>query len=212
MLCRYHGVEGWPGKTQVAKELWALAEFHSSLERPAAYTQAIMDLGATLCSRRRPACTLCPLVQHCRAGQVGCTGSGFPTPRPKRHRPTKHQSVVVAQRPDGAVLLQRRPDTGVWGGLWSFPELDGAEGADSWSSTQLGTAPAKISKLEPLQHAFTHFDLVLEPILLQLPAEPAAVRDQPGWIWYRHGAESSQSVGLPAPIHTLIDATQRESP
>ncbi len=209
VLTRYHAVTGWPGKTQVAKQLWQLAESHSSLQRPAAYTQAIMDLGATVCSRRKPTCEVCPLQRDCRAEQLG-TPEAFPTPQPKRHRPTKHQSIVVVKRQDGAVLLERRPETGVWGGMWSFPELAEAGGVAHWSDTRLGTTPLQVQQLKPLQHAFTHFDLVLEPVLVTVSAEPRGVMDREGWLWYKHASDLNRAVGLPAPVRSLLDSTLKE--
>jgi A/G-specific adenine glycosylase len=208
VLTRYHGIEGWPGTGLVAKQLWELAEAAASKQRPAAYTQAIMDLGATVCTRRQPACNICPFKSGCRAAEIG-NPHDFPTSRPKRFRPTRHQSVIVAQRDDGAVLLERRPDTGVWGGLWSFPELAADDGVEAWSQTKLGTQPLRVERLETLNHTFTHFELVLEPVLIAVA--PAAVMDRPDWLWYKLGSHSPQAVGLPAPVRTLLDSTHREA-
>lgn len=207
VLTRYHAIEGWPGTTSVAKQLWQLAEANSSLDRPAAYTQAIMDLGATVCSRRSPTCSVCPLVTNCCAAKQG-TPHRFPTPKPKRARPTRHQSVIVAQRNDGAVLLERRPDTGVWGGLWSFPELGPDDVAEVWSALRLGAKPLRVEKLAALNHTFTHFELVLEPVLVSV--SPAAVMDRPDWLWYKLESNTAQAVGLPAPVRKLLDTTNRE--
>ena len=208
VLTRYHAIEGWPGTTAVAKQLWQLAEAAASKRQPAAYTQAIMDLGATLCTRRQPACDVCPLQTDCRASNMG-NPHDFPTTRPKRSRPTRHQSVVVAQRDDGAVLLERRPDSGVWGGLWSFPELAPDDVAEAWSQARLGTQPVRVEKLAVLNHTFTHFNLVLEPVLIAVA--PAVVMDRPDWLWYKLGSNSPQAVGLPAPVRTLLRATNREA-
>lgn len=208
ILARYHAVEGWPGTTAVANQLWQLAEASTPRRQSAAYTQAIMDLGATLCTRRQPACSVCPLVADCCAANMG-NPHGFPTVRPKRKRPTRHQSVIVAQRDDGAVLLERRPASGVWGGLWSFPELAPDDQAEAWSEARLGSQPLRVQKLAALNHTFTHFDLVLEPVLIAVA--PAAVMDRPDWLWYKLGSNSPQAVGLPAPVRTLLDSTNREA-
>jgi len=208
VLTRYHAVEGWPGTTAVAKILWQLAETASSQQQPAAYTQAIMDLGATVCTRRQPDCPVCPLAADCRAATTG-NPHDFPTSRPKRSRPTRHQSVIVAQRDDGAVLLERRPDSGVWGGLWSFPELAPDDGVETWSRMKLGAQPRRVEKLATVNHTFTHFELVLEPVLIAVA--PGAIMDRPDWLWYKLGSHSPQAVGLPAPVRTLLDSTNSET-
>jgi len=122
VLARVHAVEGWPGEPAVARALWAYAEAHTPAERVADYTQAIMDLGATLCTRARPACTVCPLVGECRAAALG-RQAALPAPRPQRARPRRGVAVVVAQDSARGVLLVRRPERGIWGGLYSVPEL-----------------------------------------------------------------------------------------
>ncbi len=208
VLTRYHAIAGWPGKSAVAKRLWQLAGAAACTQRPAAYTQAIMDLGATVCTRRQPGCDRCPLQPGCRAAMLSCA-EDFPTPRPKRARPTRHQGVIVARRDDGAVLLERRPDAGVWGGLWSFPELGPDDAAAAWSEARLGARPMRVERLAAVNHTFTHFDLVLEPVLIAVA--PAAVMDRPDWLWYKLGSNSNQAVGLPAPVRTLLDSTNTEA-
>src|SRR5690606_19786555 len=136
VLARHHAVPGWPGLPKVADELWAHAEAHTPHERVADYTQAIMDLGATLCTRAKPACTLCPLAETCVAARTG-TQAAYPAPRPKRERPQRRVTVLVVQDEHGRVLLERRPASGVWGGLYSLPELGEAQSAHEWCSQTL---------------------------------------------------------------------------
>ena len=121
VLARYHLVEGWPGRSAVLDRLWGLAESHTPRRRVAAYTQAIMDLGATVCTRSRPLCRACPLAESCGALSHGRTAE-LPSPRPKPTLPERTTAFLILRDSHGRVLLERRPPSGVWGGLWSFPE------------------------------------------------------------------------------------------
>jgi A/G-specific adenine glycosylase len=203
VLARYHSVEGWPGAPEVQRELWSHAEAHTPVDRVAAYTQAIMDLGATLCTRARPACTVCPLAATCAACRNG-TQLRIPAPRPKRARPMRRVVALVVQDPHGRVLLVRRAARGVWGGLYSLPELDDAESARDWCLRELGARVAATRRFATIEHAFTHFDLALEPLSLELEDSPATVMDRDDRVWYNPIEEVS--VGVPAPIATLLES------
>ena len=201
VLARYHAVKGWPGLPAVANELWRHAETHTPHERVADYTQAIMDLGATLCTRARPACTVCPLVADCAAAQAG-TQAAYPAPRPKRARPQRQVAVLVVRAPDGRVLLERRPARGIWGGLYSLPELSAEDSARDWCARVLGAAVVADRMLATVAHAFTHFDLDIAPRLLELAAPPSGVNDRDDWHWCMPGARLD--VGVPAPVAALL--------
>ncbi|HUQ51913.1 MAG TPA: NUDIX domain-containing protein, partial [Gammaproteobacteria bacterium] len=203
VLARYHAVVGWPGLPAVANELWRHAETHTPHERVADYTQAIMDLGATLCARSRPACTVCPLPSDCAAARAGRQAL-YPAPRPKRERAQREVAVLVIRDPDGRVLLERRPTRGIWGGLYSLPELPADDSARDWCKRVLGAAVAAERVLAKIEHAFSHFDLELVPRLLELAAAPAVVNDRDDWHWCRPGA--TPEVGVPAPVATLLRA------
>ena len=206
VLARYHAVSGWPGAPRVANELWLHAEEHTPHERVADYTQAIMDLGATLCTRARPACTVCPLAGDCAAAAEG-TQAQFPAPRPKRVRAQRRVAVLMVQDPDGRVLLERRPASGIWGGLYSLPELAAEDSAGEWCERALGACIAAERELPVIEHAFTHFDLDLTPHLLRLATAPSAVMDRPDWLWYKPGTQLA--VGVPAPVATLLQDKDR---
>jgi A/G-specific adenine glycosylase len=208
VLSRYHAVEGWAGDAKVARELWALAEEHTPHDRTAHYTQAIMDLGATLCTRRRPACTVCPLTAHCGARRAGIQHR-LPTPRPRRERPRRRVAVLVIRDPERRILLERRPSSGVWGGLFSLPELTDGECPHQWCRTRLNAPVAHEQPLAPLAHAFTHFDLDLHPLLLELSAPPSAVAENGDWLWHR--PHDPLVVGVAAPIGTLLRSLADDS-
>ncbi|HEY9183517.1 MAG TPA: A/G-specific adenine glycosylase [Gammaproteobacteria bacterium] len=201
VLARYHAVEGWPGTASVAAELWRHAEAHTPYERVAAYTQAIMDLGATLCTRSRPACTVCPLAADCAAAKAG-TQAQYPAPRPKRDRAQRSVAVLVVSAPDGRVLLERRPASGIWGGLYSLPELPAEESPRDWCERSLGAQVAAERTLRVIEHAFTHFDLDLVPRLVTLAAEPTQIADRDDWLWCMPG--KPLAVGVPAPVAALL--------
>jgi A/G-specific adenine glycosylase len=201
VLARYHAIAGWPGLPKVAEDLWRHAEEHTPHARVADYTQAIMDLGATLCTRARPACTVCPLASDCAAARGG-TQALYPTARPKRERAQRRVAVLVVRAPDGRVLLERRPARGVWGGLYSLPELPAEDSPRDWCARVLGAAVAAERALATIEHAFTHFDLDLAPRLLELAASPSAVIDRDDWHWCRPGTKLA--VGVPAPVAMLL--------
>ncbi|MEO8466946.1 MAG: A/G-specific adenine glycosylase [Gammaproteobacteria bacterium] len=201
VLSRYHAVAGWPGAPRVERELWVHAEAHTPRARVADYTQAIMDLGATLCTRARPACTVCPLAEDCVAACSG-TQAQYPAPRPRRERRQRQVAVLVVQDPEGRVLLERRPTEGIWGGLYSLPELPAEDSAEAWCERSLGARVAAQRVLATIEHAFTHFDLDLTPQLLTLAASPSAVMDRPDWLWYTLG--TTLAVGVPAPVAALL--------
>ncbi len=199
VLARHAGVAGWPGRTPVQRELWAVAEARTPGARTAAYNQAMMDLGAMVCLRR-PACSACPVATDCRARLDGRTRE-IPAPRPKRALAQRETVALVLQRPhDGAILLERRPDRGVWGGLWSLPEFASDTDLEQWLAARLGDVAAEA--LAPVEHAFTHFRLRIHPRRVRLWAALADVADGARRDWYRPDAAPG---GLPAPVRRLAE-------
>jgi A/G-specific adenine glycosylase len=203
VLARVFRVEGYPGETAVARRLWDLAEQCTPAERVANYTQAMMDLGASLCARRKPACGLCPLHSGCIASRDGVAAS-LPGRKPPKSRPRKATVVLLCVRPDGAVLLERRPEAGLWGGLWGLPEIPDLDGAAGWCAGALGTAPVSQTVRPVLQHGFSHFDLDMLPVELRLPAPPGRVMEGDRWLWYKTDAPAR--VGLAAPTAKLLSS------
>ena len=202
VLARYHAVDGWPGRTAVARELWQLAERHTPSQRLADYTQAIMDLGATLCTRGRAACERCPQAADCRALALGRQAE-FPGRKPPQ-KSRRLRTAEFALAWDGsAVLLERRPAAGIWGGLWSLPEIGDEETAEDWCRRRLGAEPPAVERWETVEHSFTHYDLHMRPVLIRLEERPGAVRDEDDERWV-DVADDGQ-LGLPAPVRRLLD-------
>jgi A/G-specific adenine glycosylase len=203
VLARVHAVPGWPGEAAVERQLWALAERHTPATRVGDYTQAIMDLGATLCRRARPACDACPVAAGCAARASG-RQADLPAPRPRRARPRRHTRMLLLSDPAGAVLLERRPLQGVWGGLWCPPEL-GDEPAGDWAGRVLGMAVETAPALPSVRHGFTHFELEIEPVPARIATQPPSALMEPGrWVWYN--ARTPAKLGLAAIVSRLIDA------
>lgn len=205
VLARVFAVPGWPGASATANRLWQLSAECTPASRAAHYTQAIMDLGASLCARRRPGCADCPLAGICRARATGRT-QDYPGAKParRRERPRRESMMLLIRARDGALLLERRPEQGIWGGLWGFPELAPGDDAAGWCAARLGAAPARITEHPPLQHAFTHFDLDIRPLELQLDALPSAAMEGDRWLWYKTGMPAR--LGLAAPVVRLLAA------
>lgn len=204
VLCRYHAIEGWPGASSVARRLWAIAEAHTPGDDVAAYTQAIMDLGATVCTRSQPRCDECPLNSDCLALAEGREGQ-LPHPKPRKATPIRETLFVIVRDPRGRVLLERRPPAGVWGGLWSFPECPPGTDVAAWCRKHLGIAVTSVRELEGMRHTFSHFRLDIRPVLAGVDARVAAeaVEDDADRQWYTR--DGGGRLGLAAPVTRLLD-------
>lgn len=203
VLCRVHGIEGWPGTTGITKALWSIAESQLPRQRLADYTQAQMDFGATLCTRHDPACAICPLQDDCVALKTGCVAE-LPTPRPGKVLPQREALVLLLRDAQQRVLLQRRPPTGVWASLWSLPEADSHENARQWFESHLDGDYERRQPLDRIDHGFTHYRLSLQPIRWQRVAMRAAVRDNDALRWVAR--DQLATLGIPAPVRALLDA------
>ena len=199
VLARHQGIEGWPGRPEVGASLWRLAERLTPRTRTGDYSQAIMDLGATLCRRSRPNCGLCPLRRDCLAFREGRQGA-FPGRRPAREKPVRTTCFLMLQEPAGRVLLQRRPPVGVWGGLWSFPERETRPAI----LARYGVTQAMVEEETDwswVRHSFTHFHLDILPRLVLLARAPSAVQEE-GLVWVSPG--QADDFGCPAPVVRLL--------
>ena len=206
VLCRVHGVNGWPGTPAVEKTLWAIAEGHVQGVpdgRMADYTQAQMDFGATLCTRHDPACVLCPLQHDCIALREGRVDD-LPTPKPGKPLPERHALALLLRDAEGRVLLQRRASTGIWAALWSLPEHPDHDAARAWFASHVGDGYDVAEALDAIAHGFTHYRLTLQPLAWREVALKPAVRDNGDLRWI--DAADLPGLGIPAPIRTLLVA------
>ncbi len=204
VLCRYHCIEGWPDQSDTLRKLWDIAASHTPEQACGEYNQAIMDLGASLCSRSRPACSLCPLQDACKAYKTNRTAE-FPQKKPKKKIPVKSTTMLVLLSPDGnKVLLEKRAPTGIWGGLWSLPEVPSGDSPDSFLLVNGLRQTGKPDIWQPLRHTFSHFHLDITPVLVTLAQPQSGVMEKGRWHWYDL-AQPGQ-IGLAAPVKKLLDA------
>jgi A/G-specific adenine glycosylase len=206
VLARYHAVDGWPGQGSVLKTLWAHAEQHAPKKRVADYSQAMMDLGATLCTRSRPGCDSCPLSTDCIAHSQQ-NPQIYPGKKPKKVMPVKTTQMLIIKNPDGDILLEKRPASGIWGGLWIFPQLenpqlDSEQQASHYCLDQLSQQPANIEIWPQYRHTFSHYHLDITPVLIQLDRQPAMAMESERQLWYN--LQQPAEIGLAAPIKKLL--------
>jgi len=202
VLARHAAIPGWPGEPRVAAKLWAIAERLLPQTCLADYTQAIMDLGASLCSARQPACERCPVAGDCQAHRQQRTAD-FPSAKPAKARPLRRATLLLVENEQGAVLIERRPPTGIWGGLWSLPVAAEDESADTLLRERHGIRIEPLETLPAFRHAFTHFELELTPLLCALiDTPPTAVHERSEQRWLT--MHRDVLPGLPAPVLSFL--------
>ncbi len=201
VLARHHAIEGFPGRRVVEQALWQIAESLLPATDVGTYTQSLMDLGATVCTRSKPACGICPVIATCLANAQGRQAE-LPAPRPARVVPERSTRVLVACY-GGSVLLERRPEAGIWGGLYALPEIPEGMEAGSFVRT-LGLQPnGEPRSMASLRHAFTHFRLTIEPLRCDV-----AERGMADGRWRWATTDEWPALGLPTPVRKLLDAIE----
>ena len=208
VLSRVFGIDGVPNAPATLRTLWGRAEECMPDADAAVYTQAIMDFGATLCTRHDPLCMHCPIQRDCVAFATGRVRE-LPAPRVRAARRTRSVVMLLATRAHGEVLLQRRPTQGVWGGLWAPPDFESLEAAEQFCGARLEHAQLESTPLPLLKHGFTHFDLEITPIRAHCDGL-AGVMEGAETLWYN--ARQPARIGLPAPIATLLATSGQGTP
>lgn len=201
VLCRYYAIEGWPGKTQVTRALWRIAESLTPADDAGNFNQAMMDLGALVCTRTRPKCSQCPLAGDCAAHAAG-EETAYPHRKVRTARPERSVQMIILRDPGGDVLLERRPPQGVWGGLLSFPELPLGADAESWCRELAVVSLGEAQQLEPRRHVFTHFSLEIHPLQVWLKNPARNLMEAGRWVWYN--PSEPQPGGMAAPVVKLL--------
>jgi A/G-specific DNA-adenine glycosylase (EC 3.2.2.-) len=201
VLARQHTVEGWPGKPAVLNKLWQHAETHMPANRCRDYTQAIMDLGATLCVRSRPQCDSCPIKASCKAHAAG-NPQNYPGKKPKKTLPVKQVQMLMVRNPQGDILLEQRPPTGIWGGLWSLPEVH----VDEQPTAKIAGVTGEVSAYtswEEVRHTFSHYHLDITPVLIDIHKPIPGIMESNKQLWYN--LKQPPELGLAAPVKKLLE-------
>lgn len=200
VLARYRAIPGWPGQSAVAKELWALAEELTPHERNADYTQVMMDLGAMICTRTKPSCLICPLQEDCLAHMEG-KETAYPGSKPKKDKPERAVRMLMVINQYGEVLLEKRPPTGIWGGLWGFPEIQPEDQLSETASSKTGLNLEVFEEWDAFRHTFSHYHLDITPIKT-FADDTSSVQDGERWHWFQ--PDQPSELGLAAPVTKLM--------
>lgn len=200
VLARWCGIEGWAGNKKVEEKLWRQAESLLPQRDVATYTQALMDMGATVCTRSKPKCGECPVNSDCVALQFGRIAE-LPTPRPKKAVPERHTTFLLLMHGND-ILLEKRPGSGIWGGLWCPPQIDDGQGVAEDYLQRNSIAVSERIDLPEFTHTFTHFKLHITPVLLRVARKPKRVA-QPGSMWIE--VEEALRGAIPTPVRKVLE-------
>ena len=199
VLARHRGIEGYSGTPQVEARLWSIAESLLPQRDIEAYTQALMDLGATVCTRAAPRCGECPVARDCIARKEDRI-TELPSPRPRKALPHRAVRVLIIEHA-GEILLEKRPAVGIWAGLWSLPEVDVATDVARHCKARFSANVLVGDELDPIEHGFTHFRLTIQPQRVAVRTWPSGV-EAPGLLWLTR--DDALAAALPAPIRKLL--------
>lgn len=207
VLSRHFTVEGWAGEPNTLKTLWELSEKITPHERVHHYTQAIMDLGALICTRTKPKCHLCPIAKTCKAKKLNRI-SHYPASRSKLVKPIKSAIfIIIFDQNSQSHLLEKRPAKGIWGGLWSLPQCPANTNVQAWCQKNLQLHVTVTKPLDPFRHSFTHFHLMIHPVLCHTPKGHSPLLSSTNYHWYSW--EETDKLGLPAPIKRLLQTLRK---
>ena len=199
VLARHRGIEGFPGTPKVEREMWRVAEALLPKDDVDIYTQALMDLGATVCTRTSPRCGDCPVARDCVA-RVEDRIASLPSPRPRKALPQRAVCALLIERA-GTILFEKRAAVGIWGGLWSLPETPVDADVVAHCRARFAAHVAVGDALAPIEHGFTHFRLTIVPQRVVVRSWPHRA-ESPGFLWLTR--DDALAAALPAPIRSLV--------
>jgi A/G-specific adenine glycosylase len=202
VLTRFFAIPGWPDQKQVSEQLWNLSDQLTPAQNVREYNQAMMDLGATLCVRTKPQCGICPLQSRC-AGLAEGEPTVYPHKKPTKQNPLRRRIFLIVENAKQEILLERRPPTGIWGGLWSFPEFEEKEHALDWLEQQLAIAKFTQQEWPILRHQFSHFTLEIVPLHIVVKSHKPVMMSNAARQW--QCAKESLNLGLATPIKRLLE-------
>lgn len=200
ILSRHFRVQGWSGHSKTLKQLWLLAEQITPEKRCADFNQAMMDLGATLCSRSKPQCQQCPLEKSCEAFQQQEIAQ-YPEPKPKKEIPIKSTYLLILSDKNNDILLEKRPEQGIWGGLWSFPQCKTKSEINHWLEKHQYELKQKMLFYPQFRHTFSHYHLQITPVRISINT-PEKIMDNTDFLWYC--LKKPLKLGMPTPIKKLL--------
>lgn len=209
VLTRLHSITGWPGTREITQQLWSIAEQYTPMQRTADYTQAIMDLGATLCIRGKPRCAECPCQQYCSAHAQGIEKT-LPLAKPRKTLAIRQATLLILRKGSHLVLLEKRPPVGVWASLWSLPEINGLPSATTIRKICKQRFQLNAEQLAfgmSFRHTFSHFHLDIVPALITVKTTSSKIMEDAQQIWYN--LQHSQAIGLPAPVKLLLNNLEK---
>jgi A/G-specific adenine glycosylase len=202
VLSRYIGIDQWPGNKAIEQQLWKVAEFYTPQKQCREYTQVMMDLGATLCTRTKPACHECPLQASCVAFASG-EPEKFPGKKATKALPIKKGFMLVLYKSDGTILLEQRPPVGLWGGLWCLPEYSAEfENINEWCKKQYGLEIGKLNAGIGFRHTFSHFHYDISPLHALVKKDVLRISEQKTFLWY--DLDNPAKIGLAKPIQSIL--------
>lgn len=203
VITRLHGIQEPINEKATETLLWKLARHYTPTQRVADYTQAMMDLGATLCTRSKPECKRCPLKKRCVAHKLDMT-TFIPAKKTTRRIPTRTATFLILKKGQ-QILLYKRPASGVWGSLFSLPEIAGKPdfaAITDFCQQHYQFSPRTHQSLKPFRHTFTHYHLHIFPVVLELKKTSIKFMEESQQIWYN--LETPKSIGLPKPIQSIL--------
>jgi A/G-specific adenine glycosylase len=209
-LARFYGLKGWPGLPAIDKQCWELAEKNLPKTRLADYTQAMMDFGATCCTRSKPKCLQCPLQKKCYAFENNCVDA-LPVKKPRKKIPLRETQMLVLVSDENEILLQRRPGKGVWSDMWSLPEASRSdEHADLLSAhTKNRDLEYAGEELESFEHVFSHYRLLITPFVWRSLRRRSKINDSDQYRW--QALDQMDDIGLPTPVKRIVGSIRRPS-
>ncbi len=200
VLCRLHGISGWPGLSSVNRQLWQISQQYTPLKNVDSYTQAMMDLGATLCTRSKPKCEQCPFIEDC-AAFVSNRVAHLPEPRPKKNLPVKQLYFMLLRNSRHQYFFVKKPASGIWGGLWSLPEFESEAAINDWC-LEKSLPFSVVKRKEKQRHSFSHYHLDYATLIVTSSNSPELIAEADTTAWLT--SVELQQVGLPAPIKKLL--------
>ncbi len=209
VLTRFNAIEGWPGQTKIEEKLWKIAKQNTPERNVDSYTQAIMDLGATVCTRSKPKCQNCPVEKDCLARKSD-RQKDFPYSKPKKSLPTKEKIFLILKNDQNEILLEKRPPSGIWGGLWSLPECAHDSDLKNICQQRFGLKISNLEKLQIMRHTFSHFHLEITPIIAEIKNNTMMIMEPKQTLWYNF--DQIKNIGLAAPVTSLLKKLEKDKP